>query len=215
MDQTANGGDAPAASSGPGSDLVPGRGAAWPARGSRNVRWTAVAVAAVVAVGLLLVAVTWWQGRSTTDTAAVPTNPGPVVMAEADLPQLVTFTGHTIYWAGDQGLDTYEVTISPSTEGQQIYIRYLPKGVDAGSKDAYLTVGTYEKKNAYAGLEAAAKLSGAKSEKLAGGALVVQPAGKTTSAYFGFQGADLLMEVYDPTPGKALQLIQSGTIQPL
>ena len=87
--------------------------------------------------------------------------------------------------------------------------------MEAGSKNRYLTVGTYEKKNAYAGVEAEAKLSGATSEKLAGGALVVQPAGSTTSAYFGFQGADLLMEVFDPTPGRALQLIRSGAIQPL
>ena len=181
----------------------------------RKVRWTAIVVAAVVVLGVALVGFNWWQGHKADDTSAVPTNPGPVIMQRADLPQLVKFTGHTVYWAGAQGLETYEVTLSSSADGNLVYIRYLPKGVAAGSKDPYLTVGTYEKKGAYAGLEAAAKVSGAKSEKLAGGALVVQPAGKPTSAYFGFAGADLLMEVYDPTPGKALQLIQSGAVQPL
>jgi len=62
---------------------------------------------------------------------------------------------------------------------------------------------------------AAAKTAGAKSEKLSGGALVVQPSGKPTSAYFAFANADLLMEVFDPTPGKAYQMIGAGTIQPL
>jgi hypothetical protein len=220
-DETASDGRSPDATAHPATDTAAHEGgrsrqaAPGGAGQPRKVRWTALVVAAVVVIGIALVGFNWLQGRKTSDTGAVPTNPGPVIMAKADLPQLVTFTGHTVYWAGPQGLDSFEVTLSTSADGKLVYIRYLPKGVAAGSKDPYLTVGTYEKKGAYAGLEAAARVSGAKSEKLAGGALVVQPAGKPTSAYFGFAGADLLMEVYDPTPGKALQLIQSGAVQPV
>jgi len=184
-----------------------------PAKRGGGIRWTAIIVAAVVVLGVALLGFNWYRSHNSSDSAAsaLPTNPGPVIMDMTGLQAVKAFAGHSVYWAGPQGLTEWEVTLA----GRNIYIRYLPQGEKAGSSTPYLTVGTYEKKGAYAGLEAAAKVAGAKSERLAGGALVVQPAGKATSAYFGFSGAELLMEVYDPTPGKAYELIGSGIVQPV
>jgi hypothetical protein len=182
-----------------------------------GVRWTSVAVAAVLAVVVGLLAWNWYSSsRSTTEQAASSTPaassaPGPVLMTQEQLRATVSASGHSIYWAGPRGLKSYEVTFV----GHDVYVRYLPASEPAGSKNAYLTVGTYEKSDAYAGLVKAAALPGAKSGKLTGGALVVVPADKPTSAYFAFEGHNLLMEVYDPTPGEALKLVTSGVVEPI
>jgi hypothetical protein len=171
-----------------------------------------VAVVVVAAVG----AGAWYflkvrNSSTVSSTGPTTSNPGPVLADKQGLQGIKVFLAHSVYWAGPQGLTQWEVTLV----GRDVYVRYLPSGEPVGSKNTYLTVGTYEKKGAYAGLVTAANAAGAKSEKLTGGALVVQPAGKPTSAYFAFAGADLLMEVFDPTPGKAYQLIGSGVVQPL
>ena len=100
--------------------------------------------------------------------------------------------------------------------GKDVYVRYIPANeTGRAPRPDYLTVGTYEKTDAYAGLQKAATQAGAKSGKLSGGALVVVPADKPTSAYFAFEGHNLLMEVYDPTPGVALTLVTSGAVNPI
>jgi hypothetical protein len=181
-------------------------------RGSR--RGLAIVLAAVLVIGLGAGA--WYvvkirNSSTVSSTGPSPTDPGPVLADRQGLLGVRDFLGHSVYWAGPQGLTQWEVTLV----GRDIYLRYLPSGEPVGSTNTYLTVGTYEKQDAYAGLVASAKAPGATSEKLTGGALVVQPAGKPTSAYFAFAGADLLMEVFDPTPGKAYELISSGVVQPL
>ena len=176
-----------------------------------GIRWTAVIVAAVLVIAAGFAGWSWYSSAHKSAETPLPTSPGPLIMTKDQLVVVATTTGHSVYWAGARGLDTYEVTIV----NRDVYVRYLPAGVAAGSSTPYLTVGTYEKTDAYAGLVSAASVSGAKSEKLSGGALVVVPAGKPTSAYFAFQGANLLMEVYDPVPGAALKLVTSGAVQPI
>ena len=119
--------------------------------------------------------------------------------------------GHSIYWVGAQQGVTHEVTFV----GRNLYLRALPTGVAVGSTTPYTTVGTHEQANAYEGLVSASKVAGASSQQLRGGALVVVPAGKPTSAYFAFPNTTLLMEVYDPTAGEALKLVVSGAVQPI
>jgi hypothetical protein len=166
----------------------------------------------VLAVGLLA----WsWVSGARHDTpgaaASAPAAPGPVLMSQDQLAGVAAAAGHSVYWAGLRGLSRIEVT----TVGQDLYLRYLPDGEPAGATTPYLTVGTYEKADAYTGLVTASTVSGARSEKLKGGAFLVQPAGKATSAYFAFPGTSLLVEVYDPAPGAAYRLVESGAVQPV
>jgi len=183
-----------------------------PPTGKSNMRWSVIIVGAVLALGALLLGWNAWQSnRATTETTASTSATGTRLVTKDDLNALVGTLGHSLYWAGDQGLSTYELSgTQPNT-----YIRYLPSGVAVGSTDQYLTVATYEQQNAYQGLESAAKVKGAKSAKLNGGSLVVQPGDKPKSAYFAFPQANLLMEVFDPKPGHAYELITSGVIQPV
>jgi hypothetical protein len=167
---------------------------------------------AVVVVLLVTAGAFAWRSSSSAAPADQGTaGPGAVVMTKDQLLVVANSAGHSIYWAGTQGLDSYEVTI----DSVNVYVRYLPAGVPVGTKDPHLTVGTYEKAGAHDTLVTWAAVQGATSKQLAGGALLVQPAGKATSAYFAFTGHDLLVEVYDPTPGRAYSLVESGAIQPI
>ena len=219
-DGQANGGDAPDA--GGNSATTPAAHSGGPSQGSKlgglfrgadgtGVRWTSIAVVAVLAVVVGLLGWNWYSSNKKTDDAASTAAAGPVIMTADQLKTVAASAGHSIYWAGPRDLKTYEVSIV----GKDVYVRYLPANEPAGSKNAYLTVGTYEKADAYAGLQKAATVAGAKSGKLTGGAFVVVPADKPTSAYFAFEGHNLLMEVYDPTPGEALKLVTSGAVNPI
>ena len=176
-----------------------------------GVRWTSVAVVVVLAVVVGLLGWSWYSSTRTPDDSASTAAAGPVLMTADQLKTVATSAGHSLYWAGPRDLTTYEVSIV----GPDVYVRYLAANEPAGSKNPFLTVGTYEKADAYAGLQKAATQAGAKSGKLTGGAFVVVPADKPTSAYFAFEGHNLLMEVYDPTPGEALKLVTSGAVNPI
>jgi len=176
-----------------------------------GVRWTSVAVVAVLVAVVGILGWNWYSSNKTANDAPSTAAAGPVLMTADQLRTVAGSAGHSIYWAGPRDLQTYEVSIV----GKDVYVRYLPANDTVGSKTPYLTVGTYEKADAYAGLQKAATQAGAKSGKLAGGAFVLVPADKPTSAYFAFEGHNLLMEVYDPTPGEALKLVTSGAVNPI
>jgi hypothetical protein len=175
-----------------------------------GVRLSSVAVVVVLVAVVGLLGWNWFSSGSADDAVSTAAA-GPVLMTEDQLRTVAASAGHSIYWAGPRDLTTYEVTIV----GKDVYVRYIPANETAGAKTPYLTVGTYEKTDAYAGQQKAATQAGAKSGKLSGGALVVVPADKPTSAYFAFEGHNLLMEVYDPTPGVALTLVTSGAVNPI
>jgi len=178
------------------------------------VRWPSVAVVGVVVLAVALLALSWVSGArddAPGATASAASAPGPVLLSPDQLAGVAAAAGHSLYWAGARGLSRVELT----TVGRDLYLRYLPDGQAAGATTPYLTVGTYAKADAYTGLVTASTVSGAKSEKLRGGAFLVQPAGRATSAYFAFPGSALLIEVYDPTPGAAYRLVESGAVQPV
>ncbi|MBI1379250.1 MAG: hypothetical protein GC157_17490 [Frankiales bacterium] len=171
------------------------------------------AAALVLAVVLLAVVgvLGWTWASSRGDGPAAPSSSGPVLLTHDGLAGVVASSGHAVYWAGPRGLARWEVTV----DGTDVYVRYLPEGERPGSRTPYLTIGTYENADAYAVVQAAAKAAGAQSQRLAGGALVVAPAATPDSVFFAFPGTPLLMEVFDPTPGRALALVRSGDVQPL
>lgn len=184
----------------------------------RPVRRSHLLIVALVAALVLLIAAVAvlagsesGSGSSTTSTTRQPGTGGPATVLPTELPVMAARLGHSIYWAGATTGATYEVRLVRN----DVYLRYLPTGTAVGAAGTYLTVGTYQMNNAYQYLASAAKVSGARSSTMSGGALVVQPAGTTHSTYFAFPGTHLLMEVYSPTAGRAWQLVVGGTIQPV
>jgi hypothetical protein len=138
---------------------------------------------------------------------------GSATASVEQLRALAASVGHEIYWAGAQPRHRYELT---KTSDGSVYIRYLPAGVPVGTRrPKYLTVATYPQKGALALLESTAAKNGVPTIKLAGGGLAMVDNQHPGSVYVAYPSSDLEVEVYDPAPGKALQIVASGRIVPV
>jgi hypothetical protein len=190
-------------------------------------RQAPIRIGAVVALALAVGFVIWLLVRgndnSSSTTAkpstATPTKPAAkpreTVKAASvqTLRALAKAAGHPIYWAGPQTKVRYELT--QVTDGR-IYIRYLPKGVPIGDRRApYLTVGTYPVKDAYKAVRTAAKESGAVTFHTKRGGLAIYNPSAATSVYLAYPGSKYQVEVFDPNPSQARQLVRSGTVRPI
>ncbi|MCU0314108.1 MAG: hypothetical protein MUC84_08630 [Solirubrobacteraceae bacterium] len=182
------------------------------APGRRRLVWLVVGLAVAIAL------ITWLIVRGGDDE---PANPAPAVTAgqpqvlgEDELRAFGREQAIPIYWAGPRPNRRYELT---QTSGGQVFIRYLPPGVEAGDRRRRsLTVGTYPQKNAYAALDAVGDSKGQSKVVTQTGALVVtRDEPPPTSAYFTFPDADFQVEVYAPTPGQAQRLVLNGDIRRL
>jgi hypothetical protein len=174
---------------------------------SRNVV-AAAALALAAALGLVLWLVLRGGDGSKRSTRAPAT--------AASIQRLNTFAsavGHPIYWAGSQPRFTYELS---KTKDGRVYIRYLPPGAEVGSPNAnYLTVGTYPQRNAFATLRATAKKQGVETIPVGAGGLAFQYKTRPTSVYLAYPGSDYQIEVFDPSPARALQLVKTGQVKPV
>ena len=169
--------------------------------------WLAAAVVLAVVAGLVVWLLVRGGGSSTQPKAA-----RAHAVSVQQLAALPTTVRHPVYWIGPQPGDTYELTVS----GQGlIYIRYLPPGVAVGAHRAYLTVGTYPVKHALDAVRAIAKRVHVTPVTLPGGGLVVQDAKHPTSVYVAYANSDYQVEVFDPSPVRALQLATSGRVSAL
>jgi hypothetical protein len=131
----------------------------------------------------------------------------------ACLKAFASSVGHPVCWAGPQPSFRFELS---RTKDGRIYIRYLPPGVELGDSNAsYLTVGTYPQRHAYATLRATAKKQGARTIDLAGGGLAFQYTRRPTSVYIAYPGSDYQIEVFDPTPARAVRLVEAGRVKPV
>jgi hypothetical protein len=193
----------------------------------RSSRQAPIRIGAVVALALAIAFVVWLVVRGKDNSSSTPTTsskpasgkttPKARETIRAASPQslraLARAAGHPIYWAGPRADVKYELT--QVTDGR-IYIRYLPKGVPIGDRRAaYLIVATYPVQNAYKAVRTAAKESGAVTFRTKRGGLAVYNQSAATNVYFAFPGSKYQVEVFDPSPSRARQLVRSGTIRPI
>lgn len=134
--------------------------------------------------------------------------PAEIVLPGA-LRRLAAQVAHPVYWAGSQRGTSYERTV---TNDGRIYIRYLPAGVKAGDQRLYTTVGTYRVQDAVVAVKAIAKSTGSRTFKVAGNAVAVIDSAHPTSVYLAFPKSQYEIEVFDPSPRRARQLVTSGRI---
>src|SRR3954469_12484664 len=169
-------------------------------------------IGALVALAVVAGLVVWLLARGNDNsTGTFRTSAQPVSARE--LARLPATVGHQVYWAGPKRGFTYELT---RTRDDRIYIRYLPAGVAIGSNQPkYLTVGTYPSEDALAAVRGLAKRLRVKAIRLKGGGAAIQDAKHPTSVYLGYPKSAYQVEVYDPSPARALQLVLSGKIAPL
>lgn len=120
---------------------------------------------------------------------------------------------HPVYWVGASSGTTYEFT---RTKDGRIYVRYLPEGTEVGSaRGDYLTVGTYPVRRAFDTLRATARRQGAATIELDGGGLAFQDENRPTSVYVAYPGSEYQIEVFDPSGGRALELVRGGRLKAL
>jgi hypothetical protein len=177
-------------------------------KGLRKVNRRLVGIilsAAIVVVAVILITDGGGSDGAEGDSAARIVNVDDVLA-------LANTLEHPIYWAGPISGDQLELTQAAESD---VYLRYLPEGVDAGDPhSSFLTIGTYPVPNAQGALERIAAKAGSTLSHVAGGGLaLVNPEG-STSVYLAYPESDLQLEVYDPAPGAALGLIRSGKIRP-
>jgi hypothetical protein len=142
-------------------------------------------------------------------TAATKVAPiGPIGMSAKGLRKLAGAVGQPIYWAGPEAA-LYELT---RTIRGTVYVRYLPPDVKVGSKKSiYLIIATYPFPNA---LQALNKANGRKLA-IPGGGVAVVDKDHPESVHLAYPGADVQVEVFDPSPARALRVAKSGTVRPV
>ena len=190
-------------------------------------RQAPIRIGAVVALAVAIAFIVWLVVRgndnssSTAKTSTAQTKPTKTVprpretvkaASLASLRALARASGHPIYWAGPQPDVKYELT--QVTDGR-IYIRYLPKSVPIRTKHLYPIVATYPVPNAYKAVRTAAKESGAVTFRTTRGGLAVYNQSAATNVYLAFPGSRYQVEVFDPNPSRARQLVRSGTVRPI
>lgn len=175
-------------------------------RGRRKKRW-AIGLAVVLVTGA--VGGAGWFALRDDGAPTAKRAPGATVSVQA-LASLATSVGHPVYWAGQK--DGYRYELTRTTDGR-IYIRYLPAGVAVGSSAPdYLTVGTYPVKDALATVRAIGAKTGGSLLNLGGGAVAAVDPDHPLSIYIAYAGSSYEVEVYDPSPGQARQLVTAGAI---
>jgi hypothetical protein len=167
----------------------------------------AVALAAVVLIWLLFI-----RGDNGSDNTATGVNK-PRIVDQNALAAFAGSVGHDVYWAGKQGDAKLELT---NTSDGRVYVRYLTGGADAGDpRPSFLTIGTYPQKDALSALQQGTSKGGYTTLKLQGGAFGAYNQQRPSSVYFALPGSGYEVEVYDPSPQKAIQLVTRGQVQPV
>jgi hypothetical protein len=182
-------------------------------REPKTARLPLLGLAAVVALAVAAVVV-WMLVREGGEPETVPSRPASVELASVGRLQALADSERTpVFWAGRRPGMRYELSQTPSG---RIYIRYLPRGVEAGDPQArYLTVGTYPVKDAIAATRRSGDAKGAVVSELAGGAVAVYNENSATSVFVAFPGIPRQIEVFDPSPEVARKLVDSGRIIPI
>jgi hypothetical protein len=143
---------------------------------------------------------------STPTTSASPI--APVALNASGLREISVLARQPIYWAGPREGYLYELK---RTQDGSVYIRYLPPGVNAGAPgNSYLIIATYPFKHALEALENAAKGGGI---SLAGGGLALVDGKTAKSVHVAFPKVDYQVEVFDPSPKRALAIATSGQLR--
>jgi hypothetical protein len=136
---------------------------------------------------------------------------GPDRVSVSEVEDAAERLGHEIFWAGDE--ENLELTVSGDGRA---FIRYLTDDVEPGVDVAdFLTVATYPISDPIAAIENTASKPGREAFDVTGGGLGVSKDDDPTRVYFALPDSPVQVEVYDPTPGRALELVETGKIEPV
>lgn len=173
--------------------------------------------AGVIGLAIAVALVAWLVTRGGDDDGG-GAEPAPAsfeakVVDEGELSEIVAEAGHDVYWAGP--IDGTELEASEGEDGG-VQVRYLQDGQEPGSDpNGTLTIGSYPLADAAGALEGFAGREGAIVRRASDGTEVVSSAQAPSSVYFASPDGSLQVEVYDPSPERAMALATSGDVQPV
>lgn len=177
-----------------------------------------VRIGAVVAIAVAVAFVVWlivrnndsgsWSKPGTTTVQEI----APVGASESRLRSLSVDVGRPVYWLGPRSNNTYELS---RTAQDRIYVRYLPHDAAVGTKLEYPFVGTYPVRGAYKVLKSLAKTSGETSFTTPKNGIAVYSDSHPTNVYVAFPDSDVQIEVFDPSAGRAREVVASGRVVPV
>lgn len=139
---------------------------------------------------------------------------GPVAAEAGQLRALSGSLGHVVYWAGNPSRET-QLELTHATDGS-VYVRYLDGAAEVGdARRRFTTVGTYPVPTAFASLGREGQRPSAITRNLPGGGLAVMDLRRPQSVYLAWPDSGYEVEVFDPSPKRALDLVLSGAIAPV
>lgn len=169
----------------------------------------------VVALAVAVALIAWLSTRDDSvggEEAGTPPRSSSRIVSAAELGEVAVSLGQPVYWAGVRAGNELELT-ELSEGGTQV--SYAPEGTEAGEGSAaLLTIGSYPLPDPEAALERFAGQSGAIVRRAKNGTKVVSSEKNPTSAYFVSPDNSVQVEVYDPSPRRAMNLALSGRVQP-
>jgi len=175
-----------------------------------GLRWLTVILALAVIALLVWLLAFKSDGSS---SATVQPGGGPVGVTQEELVALSQRLNQPIYWAGNVSGTRMELT---ETTSSYAYLRYLTSDAPVGDASPnFLTVGTYPQLDAFDNLNQYAKHNQANTDQIQNGGIAVTIPHSPTSVYFAFPHQDVQVEVYDPRPGQALDMVKSGQVVPV
>lgn len=169
----------------------------------------------VIAAAALIAVIAWVATRGDDDesTPAPPAEAGSRVVSEEELVEAAAALGQPIYWAGP--IEGTELELTELAEGGGAQVRYLPEGADPEeASPGLLTIGSYPLADPANATEGFAGRPGAIVRESDDGVEVVSSKEAPTSVYFASSDNSVQVEVYDPSPEKAMDLALSGEVEP-
>jgi hypothetical protein len=165
-------------------------------------------LAGVLVIGLLA----WLIFHDGGDSGTQPG--GPESATVESLRETASSSGMPIYWAGPQ--NGAELELTNAEGGKRVYVRYLTGGAQPGDpRPKFLTVGTYVFPDATRALKRQSREVGGELRPAPGGATVYVNPDRPQSVYLAYPGVEVEIEVYDPSPQRALNLVTAGQIVPV
>lgn len=169
---------------------------------------------AVIALALSIAFFVWAVRRNNGDDESAPAQtPTPAqaetrIVSEEALAEVASTVGHDVYWAGP--IPDTELEATESEDGS-VLVRYLEDGAEVGEgQAAFLTIGSYPLVDTKKTMEEFAEQPGAIIRQTPDGREVMTTKQRPTNVYFATPDEVLQIEVFDPSPERAMRLARSG-----
>ena len=173
---------------------------------------------AVIALALSIAFFVWAVRRGDDDESAPEPPPTPAqaevprIVDEEELTEVASAVGHDVYWAGS--IPDTELEVTESEDGS-VLVRYLQDGAAVGEgQTEFLAIGSYPLVDTKKTMEEFAEQPGAIVRQTPDGREVMTTKQRPTNVYFASPDDTLQIEVFDPSPTKAMSLARSGDVQP-